>query len=469
MNEKQQGPLAIAARQLTKVYRLYDNVRDQAIDVMGLSRLFFWRKIQSREFLALNGLDIEIAHGERVGIIGENGAGKTTFLKLITGAISPTGGQLDINGEIQALMQVGLGFHPEFTGRENIEASLLYSGLDAQDKTTAERDIIEFCELGQFLDQPLKTYSLGMQSRLQFACATAVKPDILVVDEILGAGDAYFSMKSSERMEKLTGSGCTLLLVSHSMGQVLQFCERVLWFRDGRVEMDGPALQVVKAYEQWMHEKSLGAGLKAVRVAPERGAVSGDEVLSVDEGGASESEESSDRQSLADQETDELPPPASSFDESARWRTEDTPLEIFSVALLDRELKPVTTIEPDGTLIIQVSIKALREGQFPCAFAINIYAANGHSAVWAGSEVSEIDARKNDVFDIRLVLDPLMLNSGVYSISTAVFDQINRVNKSAAYRYDLVSRSFEFTVLDAHDGNGAMFRHPCNWGELKKR
>ncbi len=256
MNMEKSGRLAIRAANLTKTYKLYGNVTDQAIDVMDLNKLFFWHKINPTHFQALGGISFTIAHGERVGIIGQNGAGKTTLLKLITGAISHTGGELVTNGDIQALMQVGLGFHPEFTGRENIGASLLYSGLMADDKKAAEEDIIDFCELGQFLDQPLKTYSLGMQSRLQFACATAIKPDILVVDEILGAGDAYFSIKSSARMERLTKSGCTLLLVSHSMGQVLQFCGRVIWISDGMIKRDGVPRDVIGEYEVFMQEKA---------------------------------------------------------------------------------------------------------------------------------------------------------------------------------------------------------------------
>jgi len=146
MSDTKRRGSAITARELTKVYRLYDNIRDQAIDVTGLNWLFFWRKIKSRSFPALNGINVEIKHGERVGIIGQNGAGKTTFLKLITGAIAPSGGELEINGDIQALMQVGLGFHPEFSGRENIDASLLYSGLTQDEKKAAEQDVIDFCE-----------------------------------------------------------------------------------------------------------------------------------------------------------------------------------------------------------------------------------------------------------------------------------------------------------------------------------
>lgn len=248
----------IEARGVAKAYTLYPNATAQAADLLGLNRLFKWRKTEFPEHLALHGIDLALARGERVGIIGRNGSGKTTLLKLISGMIAPSAGTIQVNGRVQALMQVGVGFHPDYSGLENIRASLLYTGLAPSELKAAEADIIEFCELGEFLAQPLKTYSLGMQARLQFACATAIKPEILIVDEILGAGDAYFSVKSNLRMQRLTKSGCTLLLVSHSMAQVLQFCERAIWIDGGKVRMAGTAKAVVKQYEEFMYDETRG-------------------------------------------------------------------------------------------------------------------------------------------------------------------------------------------------------------------
>jgi len=457
---------AIYAKDLSKVYRLYDDIRDQAIDVMGLNRLFFWRKFQSRAFPALSGINVNINHGERVGIIGQNGAGKTTFLKLITGAIAKTDGTLEINGEIQALMQVGLGFHPEFTGRQNISASLLYSGLNLEEKKIAEQDVIEFCELGQFLDQPLKTYSLGMQSRLQFACATAIKPDILVVDEILGAGDAYFSMKSSARMEKLTKSGCTLLLVSHSMAQVLQFCERVVWIKDGKVEEDGAALPVVKAYEQWMHEKSLDAGLLK-KGDKKRAALTGGEASGSEEVNIAGEEEATTAKDIIEKETAKKSVKAK-IDDSSRWKTEGSELLIHSIETLDASGQPSNLFEPDSDMNIEVQIEAQKTGEFPVAVAINIYSASGESVIWARSDDFEIKAKKGDFFSKTISFNPIMLNEGKYLISTALFEKIIPHNKAAALRYDLISRGVEFAVTDAHDGNNSLFRHPYKWSKAKQ-
>ena len=203
------------------------------------------------EFSALKNVSLTIGKGEQIGVVGRNGAGKTTLLKLLTGNFAPTTGKIAINGTVQALMQTGLGFHPDFTGEENLRSALTYNGLTGAQFKEALADAIEFVELDEFLQQPFKTYSLGMRSRLQFAAATAIHPDILIVDEVLGAGDAYFSGKSAARMKHLTSGGCTLLLVSHSMQQVSQFCQRCIWLEAGEMVMDGPALSVVRAYEEY--------------------------------------------------------------------------------------------------------------------------------------------------------------------------------------------------------------------------
>ena len=226
--------------------------------MLGLHRLRFRKKPEYPKHTALRSIDLTIHEGEKIGIIGRNGSGKTTLLKLISRNTTPTGGVLNVQGNVQALMQVGLGFHPEFTGRANINAALIYQNYSPAERKAVEDDIIDFCELGDFIDQPLKTYSLGMQARIQFACATAIKPEILIVDEILGAGDAYFSVKSSNRMEKLTQTGCTLLLVSHSMTQILQFCDRCIWIDNGIVLRDGPAKNVIVEYEAYMYKLSKG-------------------------------------------------------------------------------------------------------------------------------------------------------------------------------------------------------------------
>lgn len=237
---------AIEIENLGRMYKLYKNPTDKMLDAFGLN---FWKKNYYQEFWALRGLNLKIKKGERIGLIGYNGAGKSTLLKTVIGNIPPTEGKVVVNGKIQALMELGTGFHPEFSGRENIRASLAYQGLSSKEIADKEEEIIDFAELEDFIDQPVKTYSAGMYARLAFSTATAIEPDILIIDEILGAGDAYFAGKSVERMRRLTDdSGATVLFVSHDLGSVQQLCDRVIWIDRGRVVADGLPLEVTKMY-----------------------------------------------------------------------------------------------------------------------------------------------------------------------------------------------------------------------------
>ena len=236
------------------MYKMFPTRLDSVLDALGMARLAPWRRVKPQEFWALRAIDLEVMAGSRVGVLGRNGAGKSTLLKLITGNVAPTEGLIEVNGDVQALLEAGAGFHPEFTGYENIRASLTYQGLTPTEIEAALEDIAEFTELGPFLSQPFKTYSMGMQARLVFATATVLKPHILIVDEILGAGDAYFAGKSSERMKELVeDSGATVLLVSHSMEQVARYCDESIWIERGRIVMRGPSLEVINAYEEFVH------------------------------------------------------------------------------------------------------------------------------------------------------------------------------------------------------------------------
>lgn len=245
--------LAIEIKKLGKLYKLYNYPTDKIFDAFGLN---FWKKNYYQEFWALRNLDLKIKKGERVGIIGRNGAGKSTLLKTIIGNVSPTEGEIKVNGNIQALMELGTGFHPEFTGRENIRASLSYQGFSAKEIALKEDEIIDFAELEDFIDQPIKTYSAGMYARLAFSTATAIEPEILIIDEVLGAGDAYFAGKSVERMRKLTEqSGATVLFVSHDLNSVLQLCERIIWIDKGRIRADGNPLEIIKEYSAMVRKE----------------------------------------------------------------------------------------------------------------------------------------------------------------------------------------------------------------------
>lgn len=247
---------AIIIENLGKMYKLYERQSDKAFDAFGVNRLMFWRKSYYEEFWALRGLNLEISKGERLGIIGRNGAGKSTLLKLISGNITPTEGTILVNGKIQALMELGTGFHPEFTGRENIKASLAYHGLSYKKIKNIEEEIIDFTELEDFINQPIKLYSSGMYTRLAFAVATVLEPEILIIDEVLGAGDAAFTTKCSQRMRKLTEeSGATVLFVSHSMESVIEICNRAIMINRGSIIHTADPITISKIYNSMIREE----------------------------------------------------------------------------------------------------------------------------------------------------------------------------------------------------------------------
>jgi ABC-type polysaccharide/polyol phosphate transport system ATPase subunit len=244
---------AITLRRLSKTYRLYARPSYRILDVLGLcpsSPRYF------SEHTALHPIDLTIGRGEKVAIIGRNGAGKSTLLKLITGAATPTTGDIELAGRVSPLLQIGSGFHPEFTGRQNVFANLAHMGVVGREAARRFDEIVDFSELQQFIDQPMKTYSTGMGARLMFSTATSVEPEILVVDELLGVGDAYFAHKSFERMRTLcSDGGTTLLLVTHDLYSAMDLCERFIWIDRGEVRHDGDGRTTVAAYEASIKEQ----------------------------------------------------------------------------------------------------------------------------------------------------------------------------------------------------------------------
>lgn len=242
------GEMVIRAADLSKVYKLYAGPGQLLLDKLRLGRVL---GLSSPEHAALDGINLEIRQGERVAIIGRNGAGKSTFLKLLSGVSEPSSGRLEVRGKIHALLAIGSGFHPDFTGRQNVYAYLANQGIAGKTADALVRDIVEFAEIEDYIDQPIRVYSTGMGVRLMFAASTAIAPDILLLDEVLGVGDAYFAGKSYERMREMAcGQGTTMVLVTHDIYSAVNMCERVIWLDKGRVLMDAPAKETVAAYEK---------------------------------------------------------------------------------------------------------------------------------------------------------------------------------------------------------------------------
>jgi lipopolysaccharide transport system ATP-binding protein len=243
----------VRAENLTKRYRLYQKPVHRFLDMYGL----LWRPAgKYREHAAIDNLSFEVRRGEKVAIIGRNGAGKSTLLKMICGVVTPTSGQVSVEGEVHALLSLGTGFHPDFTGRENVYSYLAHLGIVGAKADRSFSEIVDFSELHDFIDQPVKTYSAGMGVRLMFSAATVITPDILVIDEVLGSGDAYFAKKSFERMRELCERvGTTLLMVTHDLYSAAMFCERLIWIDRGVMKMDGPGKSVLRAYEESIREQ----------------------------------------------------------------------------------------------------------------------------------------------------------------------------------------------------------------------
>lgn len=206
-------------------------------------------KIKYEEFWALKNVSFEVERGEVVGIIGHNGAGKSTLLKVISGILKPTGGSLEVHGNVVPMLELGSGFDHDLTGRENIFLNGSILGYSEKYLKEKYEQIVEFSELGKFIDVPIRNYSSGMLMRLAFSIATVVQPEILIVDEILAVGDAAFQEKSKTRMLELMGGGTTVLFVSHSLEQIREMCDRVIWLEHGQIKAIGATKEICDAYE----------------------------------------------------------------------------------------------------------------------------------------------------------------------------------------------------------------------------
>lgn len=248
--------IAISVSNLSKCYQIYDSPRDRLKQFVlpRLQRLASQSPNQYyREFWALNNVSFEVKRGETVGIIGRNGSGKSTLLQMICGTLNPTHGSIETRGRIAALLELGSGFNPEFTGRENVYMNAAVLGLSKDEIDARFDDIASFADIGDFIEQPVKTYSSGMTVRLAFAVQVAIDPEIFVVDEALAVGDEKFQRKCFARLEALKSKGSSILFVSHSSGSIIELCEKTLLLDQGTRLMFGPAPDAIRAYQKLMY------------------------------------------------------------------------------------------------------------------------------------------------------------------------------------------------------------------------
>lgn len=252
--------VAIKVENLSKCYQIYDQPQDRLKQsIMPRIRRILGRAPVNyfREFWALRDVSFEIKKGETVGIIGRNGSGKSTLLQLICGTLNPTGGRIQTQGRIAALLELGSGFNPEFTGRENVHMNAALLGLSKEETVARFDDIIAFADIGNFIEQPVKTYSSGMMVRLAFAVIAHVDADILVIDEALAVGDAFFRQKCMRFLRRFMKTG-TVLFVSHDTGSVRSLCTHAIWIEKGRMLQQGSPKEVSENYLEAFYEEQQG-------------------------------------------------------------------------------------------------------------------------------------------------------------------------------------------------------------------
>ena len=248
--------IAIRAENLTQRFRV---IQERPDTVRELFSKFLRHSSTYHDFEAVKNVSFEIPAGQVVGLIGRNGSGKSTLLKIIAGVYKPTAGRVQVEGKLAPLIELGTGFHHELTGRENILLNGLLMGYSKREMLAKEQSIIDFADIGDFIDAPVKQYSSGMYVRLAFAVATEVDPQILLVDEILTVGDIAFQNKSFERIQKFRQSGKTIVLVSHAMPMIEAYCDRAILLENGSVLADGPTHEVAEEYRALMTPEAVGA------------------------------------------------------------------------------------------------------------------------------------------------------------------------------------------------------------------
>ena len=237
--------IAISVNDVSKMYKLYDNPMDRLKESLGLSR-----KKKYKEHYALNHVSFQVHKGETVGIIGTNGSGKSTILKIITGVLSPTAGEIAVNGRISALLELGAGFNGEYSGLENVYLNGSMIGFSREEIDAKLQSILDFADIGDFIYQPVKTYSSGMFVRLAFAVAINIDPEILIVDEALSVGDVFFQAKCYRKFEDFKKEGKTILFVSHDLGSITKYCDRAILLNQGEKIFEGTPKEAVDIYKK---------------------------------------------------------------------------------------------------------------------------------------------------------------------------------------------------------------------------
>lgn len=406
---------AIRAEGVSKCYRLYDKPIHRIFDLLGLGRP------RAREFWALRELYLDVKRGATVGIIGENGAGKSTLLKLLSGVSEPTTGRIEVGGRVTSLIELGAGFHPDFSGRENIGLACSILGMGPDEIARATPEIIDFSELGDFIDRPVKDYSSGMYVRLGFAVATCVDPDILLVDEALAVGDEHFRGKCMRRLNEFSEAGGTTVFVSHDLGAIKQMCEHVVLLHQGRLVEQGPPEKVAEAY------------LERVKAR-------GNEGLSFE---------------------------ARAGGQYPRWGSGEIALD--RIELLDGEGRPARVFGTGEPFLLRIQYRVERPVAGP-VFGLGIYRSdgtyvNGSNHEWREQPIDIGPVEPGEHGEVDVALGALPLLRGEYYVTTFLYDH----SKPSPTPIDHRERVLLFEVVDRDSHQHGLVTLPTAWAVRRRR
>ena len=370
-------PPRVVVENLNKDFKIYERPQDRLAEII-------LRRPRHQIYHVLRDISFAVPDGKSLGIIGDNGAGKSTLLKLLVGTLQPTSGHIQTHGQVAALLELGAGFHPEFTGRRNIFLNASLLGVPDDDIAALEKDIIEFSELGKFIDRPVKTYSSGMYVRLAFSIATMVRPDILVIDEALSVGDLAFQKKCVQRMNEFRAQKKTMVFCSHSMFHVQELCDIAIWLDRGQIKEIGDSHTVVGHYEDFCNSKKSYNSVQ-------------------------------EDVPLTDDEPDAAP---------AAPQLQDCKINSLSVRSPDGE--ELKTIEPLSDVVLEMEVEVLNddmEGHFGFAF---MRSSEEPIASFLTTNYAEVEQRryaKGDVFTVRLRVEKVAMRVGDFYVLGGLADK----------------------------------------------
>ena len=423
---------AIELRNVTKIYRKYGG-RPFATLKSALLQRSLLRDLNPKEtFAALEDVSLTVTSGQTYGIIGRNGSGKSTALKVMAGITKATSGEVHVEGRISALIELGAGFHPEISGRENVFINGIMLGLTRREVAQRFDKIVEFAELENFIDAPVKTYSSGMYMRLGFAVAIHVDPGVLLVDEVLAVGDEGFTHKCLDKFAEFRRAGKTILLVTHALGVVGRFCDAALWLDGGRVRAHGDPRRVIDAYLAAV-EKSEAQEL-ATTTARAVAAVS--QPAPESEGLPEPSLPGVVAEPVAEG-PDAGPPPDMFQAAEGRWGSRE--IEISEVALLDREGRPSFVFHSGDPMTIRLTLVA-RAPEIDFVFGVSLFDAEGVCCYGTNTSIEEMEPESIEGDgEARFEIDNLDLVSGTYKIDVAVHSR-------KGHSYDYHRQLYTFRV-----------------------